>query len=191
VPFRRCSDLSRRSCVLLLGFLISLASAAAAAQDATADREQSAPEAAVSAPGSDEPWRTDRIYLQTSLNNTHFHYDSAHVKYPKLVYGEYHLSDRWLVGAAAFDNSFGQSSQAVFGGWRFRPFPELQPLYLKVLGGVVHGYRGQYRDKIPFNHSGFAPAIIPSVGYCISRVCSEVVVIGGAGLLLTVGVTIP
>jgi hypothetical protein len=190
VPFRRCSELPRRSCVLLLGFLISLASAAATAQDAAADRT---PAPATDAPATvpDEPWRTDRIYLQTSLNNTHFNYDPAHVKYPKLVYGEYHLSDQWLVGAAAFDNSFGQASQAVFGGWRYRPLPELQPLYLKVVGGIVHGYRGQYRDKIPFNHSGFAPAIIPSVGYCISRVCSEVVVIGGAGLLLTVGVTIP
>ena len=167
-----------------------MASAVATAQDAAVDR--------IPAPGADgpatapgEPWRTDRIYLETSLNNTHFHYDPAHVSYPKLVYGEYHLSDRWLVGAAAFDNSFGQASQAVFGGWRYRPLAGLQPLYLKVVAGIVHGYRGQYRDKIPLNHSGFAPAVIPSLGYCFSRVCSEVVVIGGAGLLFTFGVTIP
>jgi hypothetical protein len=190
VPFRRCNDLLRRSRVLLLGFLISVASAVATAQDAAADRIP-APEADGPATAPDEPWRTDRIYLETSLNNTHFHYDPAHVSYPKLVYGEYHLSDRWLVGAAAFDNSFGQASQAVFGGWRYRPLPDLQPLYLKVVAGIVHGYHGQYRDKIPLNHSGFAPAIIPSVGYCISRVCSEVVVIGGAGLLFTFGVSIP
>lgn len=189
MPCRRCSDLSRRSCIFLVAFLIPLASAAA--QDAAADRPQPLPEAAAPAPLPDAPWRTDRIYLQTSLSNLHFHYDPAHVKYPKLVYGEYRLSDQWLAGAAAFDNSFGQSTQAVFGGWRYRPLPELQPLYLKVLGGVIHGYRGQYRDKIPFNHSGFAPVVIPSVGYCFSRVCSEVVIVGGAGLLLTVGVSIP
>ncbi|MEO8566656.1 MAG: sn-glycerol-3-phosphate transporter [Betaproteobacteria bacterium] len=189
MPFRRYSDPLRRSCVLLV-FLISLASAAAAAQDATTERGQ-APAVDVPATAPDEPWRTDRIYLETSLNNTHFHYDPAHSRYPKLVYGEYHLSDRWLVGAAAFDNSFGQASQAVFGGWRYRPLRELQPLYLKVVAGIVHGYRGQYRDKIPLNHSGFAPAIIPSVGYCVSRVCSEMVVIGGAGVLFTFGVTIP
>jgi hypothetical protein len=170
VSFRRCNDLPRRSC-LLLAFLISLASAAAAAQDAVAELGQ-APAADAPATAPDEPWRTDRFYLETSLNNTHFHYDSAHSRYPKLVYGEYHFSDRWLVGAAAFDNSFGQASQAVFGGWRYRPLPDLQPLYLKVVGGIVHGYRGQYRDKIPLNHSGFAPAIIPSIGYCVSRVCS-------------------
>jgi hypothetical protein len=189
VPSRRCSDRSRRTCVLL-ALLISLASAVAAAQDAAADRIGSAgTEPPATAP--DEPWRTDRIYLETSLNNTHFHYNPEHVSYPKLVYGEYHMSDGWLVGAAAFDNSFGQASQAVFGGWRYRPLAGLQPLYLKVVAGIVHGYRGQYRDKIPLNHSGFAPAVIPSLGYCFSRVCSEVVVIGGAGLLFTFGVTIP
>jgi hypothetical protein len=191
VPFQRCSELQRRSCVLLLALLISLASAVAAAQGAAAGGAEPPAEGAANAPVPDEPWRTDRIYLQTSLVNIHFNYDPAHVKYPKLIYGEYHLSDRWLVGAAAFDNSFGQASQAVFGGWRYRPFPELQPLYLKVLGGVVHGYHGQYRDKIPFNHSGVAPVVLPSVGYCVSRVCSELVIVGGAGLLLTLGVTIP
>ncbi len=169
---------------------MSLASAAASAEDAAADGVQ-APAADTPTTAPDEPWRTDRFYLETSLNNTHFHYDPAHTKYPKLVYGEYHFSDEWLAGAAAFDNSFGQASQAVFWGWRYRPLPELQPLYLKVVGGIVHGYHGQYRDKIPLNHSGFAPAIIPSIGYCVSRVCSEMVVIGGAGLLFTFGVTIP
>jgi hypothetical protein len=191
VPFLRCSELQRRSRVVLLALLISLASAVAVAQGAAAGGGNSAAEGAANAPSPDEPWRTDRIYLQTSLVNIHFNYDPAHVKYPKLIYGEYHLSDQWLVGAAAFDNSFGQASEAIFGGWRYRPFPELQPLYLKIVGGVVHGYHGQYRDKIPFNHSGVAPVVLPSVGYCISRVCSEIVIVGGAGLLLTLGVTIP
>jgi hypothetical protein len=191
VPFQLHNELQRRSRAAFLALLISLASALAAAQGAAAGEAEPAAEDAANAPAPEEPWRTDRIYLQTSIVNVHFNYDPAHVKYPKLVYGEYHLSDQWLVGAAAFDNSFGQASQAIFGGWRYRPFPELQPLYLKVLGGVVHGYHGQYRDKIPFNHSGVAPAIIPSVGYCVSRVCSELVIVGGAGLMLTLGVTIP
>jgi hypothetical protein len=177
----------------LLVLLTSVASIAATAQDVAPTHEPSAATGAVpeQEPAQDKPWLTDRFYLQTSLVNVHFHYDPAHVKYPKLLYGEYHTSDQWLFGGAVFDNSFGQSTQAVFGGWRYRPFPELQPFYLKVLGGVIHGYHGQYRDKIPLNHSGFAPVIIPSVGYCYSRVCSEVVILGGAGLLWTLGVTIP
>lgn len=172
--------------------LISLAGAGMATAQATG-AEPARPEPSDAAPmaAPAEPWRTDRFYFQTSLYNLHFHYDPGHVKYPKLLYGEYHFTDQWLAGAAVFDNSFGQSTQAVFGGWRVRPFADLQPLYFKVLGGVIHGYHGQYRDKIPFNHSGVAPVIIPSVGYCYSRVCSEVVIVGGAGLMLTLGVTIP
>ncbi|HRL74969.1 MAG TPA: hypothetical protein PK440_00355 [Candidatus Accumulibacter phosphatis] len=55
----------------------------------------------------------------------------------------------------------------------------------------MHGYKGQYQDKIPFNGSGYAPAIVPAVGYCYQRVCSELVLFGTAGAMLTLGVTLP
>lgn len=101
------------------------------------------------------------------------------------------MTEQWLAGAALFENSFGQPTQYVYGGYRFRPLEELQPLYLKVTAGLVHGYTGQYQNKIPFNNSGIAPVIIPSVGYCLSRFCSELVIFGAAGALVTFGVTIP
>ncbi|HKW80480.1 MAG TPA: sn-glycerol-3-phosphate transporter [Casimicrobiaceae bacterium] len=176
-----------RPALFLVVLLAALHAGAAPAQQAGA--ALAAANHATAAVGV-EPWSSDRFYLQTSLVNIHFHYDPGHVKYPKLLYGEYRLSDRWLLGAAAFDNSFGQSTQALFGGWRYRPFPE-QPFYIKVLGGLVHGYRGQYRDKIPLNHSGVAPAIIPAFGFCYARFCTELIVIGGAGVVTTIGVTIP
>jgi len=138
-----------------------------------------------------EPWRTDRFFLQTSVYTRHFNYDPAHENDQKLILGEWNVTERWLVGAAVFDNSFGQASQYVYGGFRFRPFESVQPLYLKLSAGLVHGYRGEYQDKIPFNDSGIAPVIIPSVGYCWNRFCSEVVIFGTAGLLVTFGVTIP
>ena len=52
-------------------------------------------------------------------------------------------------------------------------------------------YRGEFQDKIPMNNSGFAPAIVPSMGYCINRFCSEFVLFGTAGFLITLGVTLP
>ena len=104
---------------------------------------------------------------------------------------EWNVTEQWLVGASFFDNSFGQSSQYVYAGYRFRPFERLQPLYFKLTAGVVHGYSGEYQDKIPYNSSGVAPAIIPSIGYCFNRYCSELVIFGTAGMLLTFGVTIP
>jgi len=140
---------------------------------------------------ANEPWRTDRFYLETSLYTVHFHSDQAHDNHQKLILGEWNITEQWLLGAAFFDNSFGQSSQYVYGGWRYRPLERVQPFYLKFSAGLVHGYRDQYRDKIPFNHSGIAPVFVPSFGYCFGRICSEVVVFGGAGLLWTLGVTIP
>ena len=138
-----------------------------------------------------EPWRTDRFYFETSLYTRHFSNDPAHVDKQKLILGEWNITEQWLVGASFFDNSFGQPTQYVYGGWRYRPFEQLQPFYVKVSAGLTHGYKDQYRDKIPFNHSGIAPIVIPSIGYCFSRVCSELVLFGGAGMLVTLGVTIP
>ncbi|MCC7327215.1 MAG: hypothetical protein IT521_10490 [Burkholderiales bacterium] len=138
-----------------------------------------------------EPWRSDRFYLETSVYTRHYSYDPDHVDQQNLILFEYNITESWLVGGAVFDNSFGQSSQFVYGGYRFRPFENLQPLYIKVAAGVLHGYRGEFQDKIPMNSSGFAPGIVPSVGYCIRRYCSEVVFFGTAGLLVTFGVTLP
>ena len=138
-----------------------------------------------------EPWRTDRWYLETSLYTRHFSDDPDHVDNQKLILVEYNITESWLAGASFFDNSFGQSSQFVYGGYRFRPFESLQPLYFKVAAGILHGYRGEFQDKIPMNSSGFAPAIVPSVGYCINRFCSEFVLFGTAGFLITLGVTLP
>jgi len=173
-----------------LGAATAPASAQPSAPPASAP-EAARPASAVSAWDAPEPWRTDRFYLETSVYTLHFNSDPNHVNQQKLVLGEWNVTEQWLVGASFFDNSFGQPSQYVYGGYRFRPFKELQPLYFKLTAGLVHGYKGEYQDKIPFNSSGVAPVIIPSIGYCINRYCSELVIFGTAGMLVTFGVTIP
>ena len=149
---------------------------------------QATPDSSWDAP---EPWRTDRFYLATSVYTRHFHYDAAHDNHQDLIQGEWNITEQWLAGVSLFENSFGQESQYAYGGYRFRPLESLQPLYLKLTAGFVHGYRGEYQDKIPFNKSGIAPVIIPSVGYCLIRFCSEIVVFGAAGAMVTFGVTFP
>jgi hypothetical protein len=170
-----------------IALLYTLATNASAQSPATSPPDQPASQTKSVA----DPWLTDRFYLETSLYTHHFSYDPAHVDKQKLILGEWNITKQWLVGASVFDNSFGQSSQYVYGGWRYRPFEDVQPFYVKVSAGLTHGYRGQYHDKIPFNGSGIAPVIVPSAGFCISRVCSELVLFGGAGFLVTLGVTIP
>ncbi|EXI77193.1 MAG: hypothetical protein AW10_03959 [Candidatus Accumulibacter appositus] len=175
----------------------TLAVPAAMAQQLAADPAKTAAqqtlEAAWSAP---EPWRTDRFYLQTSVASAHFHPDDEHDNSQQLINAEWRTDKRWLagqvlVGAASFDNSFGQASWYAYGGLLWRPAETVQPFYLKLTAGVLHGYRGEYQDKIPFNDSGYAPAILPAMGYCYNRFCTELVVFGAAGMMLTVGATLP
>ena len=143
-----------------------------------------------------EPWRTDRFYFQFAYYTLHFHYDPDHQQ-SYLFDAEYHfketwLGGQWIAGMALFQNSFGQFSQYIFGGLVWRPIEDLQPFYVKVTAGPLHGYSGQYRDKVPFNSSGVAPAIIPGIGYCVQRrYCGEFVLLGTNAALFTVGVTVP
>jgi len=142
-----------------------------------------------------EPWRTDRWYFQLAYYTWHFHYDPNHQQ-SYLLDSEYRLNEywlggQWIVGFALFQNSFGQFSQYLYGALQWRPIKDHQPFYVKVSAGLVHGYEGQYKDKIPFNSSGTAPAIIPSVGYCWTRYCTEVVLLGANAMLFTVGATVP
>ena len=175
--------------VTALALLTATGAALAQSSGSALNATQLAP--VVSAWDAPEPWRTDRFYLETSVHTWHSHYDAAHDDNQRLILGEWNVTEQWLAGASFFRNSFGQPSQYVYGGFRVRPFDSVQPLYLKVSAGLVHGYSGQYRDKIPLNRSGVAPVFVPSVGYCINRYCSELAVFGGAGALLTFGVTLP
>ena len=143
-----------------------------------------------------EPWRTDRFYFQTSIWTKHFHPSPDHVNTQDLLnldwrFDRFWAGGQWLAGAAIFKNSFGQPSQYVYGGWLARPFQDAQPLYFKITAGVLHGYKEPYENKIPFNGSGYAPAILPAVGYCYNRICSEFIVFGTAGVMLTLGITLP
>lgn len=138
-----------------------------------------------------EPWRTDRFKLETSFYTKHYNPDPAHNNDQNLLLGEWNITQQWLVGAAMFDNSFSQPTQYVYGGYRLRPLSSVPPFYFKITAGLIHGYKDEYRDKIPFNGWGIAPVIIPTVGYCVNRFCSELIFFGAAGVMATVGVSIP
>jgi hypothetical protein len=187
-----------RSAALLIALLAIAAPASAQVAPADASTTSTAPAApeVKSAWDAPEPWRTDRFYVQTSLVTVHFNPDPDHDNTTNLIDLNWRLSQRWLegqvfLGASFFDNSFGQNSQYVYGGLLWRPFETAQPLYFKLTAGVLHGYSGEYQNKIPFNSSGYAPGIVPSVGYCYNRFCSELVIFGTAGAMLTLGMTAP
>ena len=89
-----------------------------------------------------------------------------------------------LCGISAFSNSFGQPSAYVYAGQQFGPIFGLPALSLKVTAGILYGYVGQYQDKVPFNHHGFSPAIIPAVSYNFTpRDAFEVNILGKAAVM--------
>lgn len=126
-----------------------------------------------------------RWTLVTSNLVTHHRNDPDHNNRPGLIGLEYSREDsRWLAGGATFRNSFNQRSQYAYVGLRFEA--ERLPVYAKLTGGLLQGYRGEHRDKIPLNRFGVAPAIVPALGVQMNRVSSEVIVLGASALALTV-----
>ncbi len=122
--------------------------------------------------------------LQYSNFITHFRSDPDHNNDPGLI-GIELRREQWLVGGASFRNSFDQSSQYLYVGRRFDS--TATPLYAKLTAGVLRGYRGEHKRKIPLNDLGIAPAIIPAVGVQMGRFRSELALLGESALLLSVG----
>jgi hypothetical protein len=126
--------------------------------------------------------------LQTSLYTKHFHTNPEHNDKQNLLGLEYQRADRWVVGASAFDNSFHQPSQYFYFGKLFRPLESAPLLHFKLTGGLLHGYKNEYRDKIPLNSLGVAPVIIPAIGLSGKHVSGEINFFGFAGVIVTMDV---
>jgi hypothetical protein len=129
--------------------------------------------------------------LSLSPYTIHFHPSDEHkpVVQVGLMKG---LEDRWLAGGAVFSNSFGQPSAYVFGGQRYvNPFG-WEKWYLQWTAGILYGYVGQYKDKVPFNYKGFSPGLVPSIGYQFTdRIYGELDLLGNSALMFTVVFPIP
>ncbi|WP_191490088.1 sn-glycerol-3-phosphate transporter [Pseudomonas sp. FEN] len=125
-------------------------------------------------------------YLQASVFTRHFSPNPEHNDHQDLIGLERNEASGFIYGAATFRNSFSQRSYYAYAGKRFESAD--YPLYLKVTGGLLQGYTGQYRDKIPLNHLGVAPVIIPSLGVHYGPVATEVVLLGFNAAMLTAGV---
>ena len=56
------------------------------------------------------------------------------------------------------------------------------------MGGLLHGYKEPYDDKIPLNGLGVAPAIVPSLGFRYKWFLAEANLGGLAVITFTAGV---
>lgn len=124
--------------------------------------------------------------FQTSIYTHHWSSDPDHVSNSKLLNLEFETTTQWVYGFAWFDNSFGQPSQYLYAGYSW-PLFNKDWAYFKLTGGLLHGYKEPYEDKIPMNSLGVAPAIVPSFGLKYKRVFTELEILGTAALTWTVG----
>jgi hypothetical protein len=133
-------------------------------------------------PVGDGVWR-----LEFSPYTHHYNFDPQH----KLVWAvglEREAPDHSLYGLTAFSNSFGQpSAYGYYGRVYDKVSDRFDSLYLKWTIGVIYGYKAPFGDKIRFNNNGFAPAIIPAVGWRLDNGWSvQVNFLGTAAVMLMV-----
>lgn len=155
-----------------------LSLAALAARPALADKADAA---------EDSPWRIEAWRIQTSLYTRHFDPDPDHNNDQNLWGVEAEFANGWLAGAAVFDNSFGQPSELIYVG-RIWPLLDSEHWYFKLTGGLLHGYKEPYEDKIPLNGLGIAPALIPTLGFRYRKVILEANLGGLAVVTFTGGI---
>jgi hypothetical protein len=132
-------------------------------------------------------WSISGWSLRFSLYTKHFDPDPDHVNRQKLIAPELVFENGYLAGVAVFDNSFGQNSQFVYMGKAW-PIFKSKHWYVKLMGGLLHGYKEPYEDKIPLNGLGVAPAILPALGFKYKRVMVEANLAGLAAMTITAGV---
>jgi hypothetical protein len=129
---------------------------------------------------------TGSWYLQTSVYTKHYSPDPEHNNNQDLIGLERDDASGWLFGGATFRNSFSQRSYYAYAGKRYESAN--YPVYIKLTGGLLEGYSGKYQDKIPLNHFGVAPVIIPSLGAHYGPLAAELVLLGFNAAMVTTGV---
>lgn len=134
-----------------------------------------------------DPWEVKTWRVQTSILTHHWSYNPEHNDTQKLINIEAVFENSWLAGVARFDNSFGQPSGFLYMGHEW-PLFHSKYFYWKLVGGLLYGYKDEYKDKIPLNGNELAPAILPILGARYKWFFTELDIAGGAAITWTAGV---
>jgi hypothetical protein len=135
----------------------------------------------------------DRFYIYTSIFTQHVSPEDEHVNDQNMFGVELRMTNKWMYGFTKFNNSFGQESEYLYAGYKWGILNSARYRdgyqYFKLTGGLLHGYRDEYEDKIPLNELGVAPAIIPTYGYQSKKLnlITEVSLGGASVIVVTFG----
>ena len=125
-------------------------------------------------------------YWRAALSpfSLHFRYSAEH-RYVWAMGVERQRSDDWLAGASYFRTSFGQPSSYVYVGKRFSGLLGEPQLFAQASAGMLYGYRGPYKNKVPLNHNGFSPGALASLGWQFNKnYAATVHLLGDAGMMI-------
>jgi len=121
--------------------------------------------------------------LMTSPYTYHFSEDPNH-KYVYMIGLERQRSDGFTVGGTFFRNSFGQPSTYLYIGQRFDRLGGVERAFAQITGGLLYGYKDPYQNKVPFNHRGYSPGLVPSIGWQFTRTYSaQIDVLGNSAVM--------
>jgi len=169
----------RRVSASVAGLLIMWLSPSVNAQDA-------APGNSANAPCWEIQVAPFALHWSNSSEHKHVYLlgiDRIHPAKPSWV-----AADETVWGVSAFRNSFGQPSVYAYAGYRWNSLFGHPPLSFKLTGGLLYGYRKPYENKVPFNHNGFSPGLIPTVGYQLTANDSiQTGILGTAGMIFMYG----
>ena len=169
----------------VLGFVALLACCTASAQ-------QAAPEPRTALSGWSFSAAPYTLHYSDAKQENDWEPETQKHAYVWSLQAEKTLDERHIAGLAVFNNSFGQPTQYLYYGWRFRPLDSAPGFFIKLTGGVIHGYKEPYHKKIPFNHkSGWGLTAIPAVGYDFTRHWgAQINILGSAGLMFQLNYTV-
>ena len=122
----------------------------------------------------------DKYTLSVSPFSYHFSTDKTYTHVYLLALEREH-SDNWLDGIAFFNNSFGQPVVYVFPfGKAYHGIWGVEKLTFKWTAGLLYGYLGEYKKRVPLNYNGFSPAVNVALAYQFTPVWGGQLMIGGA-----------
>jgi hypothetical protein len=105
-----------------------------------------------------------KLSLMLSPYTYHFNPKPTH-RYVYLIGLEREHANAKIDGVAFFSNSFGQPSIYVYPwGGVYKNIFGVNKLAFKWTAGVIYGYKGEFKDEVA-NIGGFAPVVVPALGY--------------------------
>ncbi len=113
----------------------------------------------------------------------HYRYNPDH-RPVHMIGLERQYAGGFVMGGSWFRNSFGQPSAYVYAGRRFDHVGGYAAPFVQLTGGLLYGYKPPFENKVPFNHDGFSPGAVLSLGWQFTpRYSAQVNVLGSSALM--------